>query len=146
LILCKRITAGEIYENTLIENLSRKRAVLENRIAKTFLLTLFFAASSLICPAQVKEDETISVGTELVSINVSVTDSKNRLISGLTKEQFEIFDDKVKQEIAFFSGEESPLSMGIIYDVHSSSTERTDAVLKSLKDLSLHFDRKMIFS
>jgi Ca-activated chloride channel family protein len=62
-----------------------------------------------------------------------VTDSKNRLITGLTKEQFEIFNDKVKQEIAFFSGEESPLSIGIIYDVHSSSTERTDAVLKSLK-------------
>jgi Ca-activated chloride channel family protein len=87
----------------------------------------------MICPAQVKENETISVDTELISINVSVTDSKNRHITGLTKEHFEVYDDKIKQEIEFFSGEESPLSIGIVYDVHSNNAERIDSVLKSLQ-------------
>ena len=120
-------------EHTSINNQHPQPKTFKNIIAEIFLFTLFLAISSIICPAQVTEDETISVGTELVSINVSVTDKKNRHIAGLSKEQFEVFDDKVKQQIAFFSGEESPLSLGIVYDVHSSNTERADAVLKSLK-------------
>ena len=120
-------------KNILIEKQSAKKAILQKRIAGIFLLTILLTISNVICHAQVKDDETISVGTELVTVNVSVTDSKNRHITGLTKQQFEVFDDKIKQEIAFFSGEESPLSLGIVYDVHSSNSERTDAVLKSLK-------------
>lgn len=120
-------------KNISIDKQRRQTVTLEKRIAGILLLTFLLSVSSVICFAQAKDDETISVGTELVSINVSVTDKKNRHVEGLTKEQFEVFDDKVKQEIAFFSGEESPLSIGIVYDVHSSNTERTDAVLKSLK-------------
>jgi Ca-activated chloride channel family protein len=120
-------------KNTLIEKQPGQQFIPEKRIAGIILLTILLTISTVICSAQVKDDETISVGTELVSVNVSVTDSKNRHIAGLTKEHFEVFDDKVKQEIAFFSGEESPLSIGIVYDVHSTNAERTDAVLKSLK-------------
>lgn len=119
--------------NILIEKQHGQSAILEKRIVGMFLLTIFLAISAVICQAQVNDDETISVGTELVSVNVSITDAKNRHLAGLTKENFEVFDDKVKQEIAFFSGEESPLSLGIVYDVHSANQERTDAVLKSLK-------------
>lgn len=120
-------------KNVLIEKQPEQSAILEKRIAEIFLLTIFLAISTLICPAQIKDDETISVNTELISVNVSVTDAKNRHVAGLTKEHFEIFDDKVKQEIAFFSGEESPLSIGIVYDVHSANAERIETVLKSLK-------------
>lgn len=120
-------------KNISIEKQHGQPSIFEKRIAGVFLLTVFLTISAVICPAQVTDDETISVGTELVSVNVSVTDAKNRHVAGLTKENFEVFDDKVKQEIAFFSGEESPLSVGIVYDVHSANAERTDAVLKSLK-------------
>jgi Ca-activated chloride channel family protein len=118
---------------TFIERLPVQQTAVQKLFTVLFLLTIFFAISTMICSAQDKPDETISVGTELVSINVSVTDSKNRHIPNLTKEQFEVFDNKIKQEVAFFSGEESPLSIGIVYDVHSSSQEQTNQVLQSLK-------------
>ena len=41
--------------------------------------------------------------TDLVSITVTVTDISDRLVMGLDRNHFEIYEDKVKQEISFFS-------------------------------------------
>ena len=120
-------------KSNLIKKQSRQREGLILYIKKTFLFAVLLMAFASTGLAQVKDDETISIETELVGLNVSVTDSKGRHITGLTKDQFQVFDNNVKQEIAFFSGEEEPLSIGIVYDVHSTTPERTKAVLKSLK-------------
>lgn len=62
----------------------------------------------------------IRVDTNLVLINVTVTDPMNRFVTGLEKEHFKLFEDKVQQTIAAFSSEDAPLSIGLVFDCSGS--------------------------
>jgi len=48
-------------------------------------------------------------------VTVSVTDKYGRSVTGLTKVHLDSFDDKVKQQIAHFTDDDSPVSLGIVY-------------------------------
>ena len=63
---------------------------------------------------------TLRVETTLVQIPVSITDSVNRFVLGLQKQDFHLFEDGVEQEIAHFSDEEAPLSVGLAFDESGS--------------------------
>ena len=43
--------------------------------------------------------------------NVTVTDRNGRFVTGLEKENFKLSEDKVPQDIAYFSSEDIPLSV-----------------------------------
>jgi len=77
--------------------------------------------------------EKVILSTELVDVPVAVRDSKGRYVSGLTKEQFRIYDDEVSQQIAFFSDEDLPVTLGVVYDVSGSMRERKTQALQGLK-------------
>lgn len=62
----------------------------------------------------------IRVDSTLVLIPVSVTDPMNRFVTGLEREHFRIFEDKIEQEISQFSSEDAPLSVGIVFDTSGS--------------------------
>src|SRR5215510_4494214 len=64
--------------------------------------------------------------TDLVSLPVTVTDAYNRLVTGLDRQHFEIYEDKVKQEISFFSDDDSPVNLGIVFDVSGSMKGKID--------------------
>jgi Ca-activated chloride channel family protein len=81
-------------------------------------------------------DEPILTNTDLVSFNVTVTDSYGRFVSGLSKKAFTLFDDKESQEITFFSDDDAPLSIGIVFDITGSMSG--DKV-KRAKNALAHF-------
>ncbi len=62
----------------------------------------------------------IRVDTNLVLIPVTVTDPLNRFVTGLDKENFKVFEDKKEQQVTQFSSEDSPLSVGVIFDCSGS--------------------------
>jgi len=62
----------------------------------------------------------IRVETQLVQINVTVTTPLNQVVTGMEKEQFRLFEDKVEQTLVSFSQEEAPLSIGLVFDVSGS--------------------------
>jgi Ca-activated chloride channel family protein len=62
----------------------------------------------------------IRVDTTMVLIPVAVTDPMSRFVTGLEKENFKLFEEKVEQEIAQFSAEDAPLSVGIVFDTSGS--------------------------
>ena len=62
----------------------------------------------------------IRVNKTLVLINVTVTDPLNRFVTGLEKEHFRLYEDKVEQEIATFSSEDAPISIGLVFDTSGS--------------------------
>lgn len=70
----------------------------------------------------------IRVDVDLVLVNVTVTDSRNRFVQGLSKESFRVWEDKIEQEITTFGREDAPLSMGIILDRSGSMGERRPGV------------------
>jgi Ca-activated chloride channel family protein len=62
----------------------------------------------------------IRVDSNLVLIPVLVTDRQDRLVTGLEKERFKLFEDKVEQEIKHFGSEDAPISVGLVFDCSGS--------------------------
>jgi VWFA-related protein len=62
----------------------------------------------------------IRVDTTMVLIPVAVTDPMSRFVTGLDKENFKLFEEKVEQDISQFSAEDAPLSVGIVFDTSGS--------------------------
>lgn len=67
-----------------------------------------------------KREPSLRIDTTLVLINVTVTDPLNRFVTGLEKEHFRLFEEKDEQEIAQFSSEDAPLSVGLVFDASGS--------------------------
>jgi len=66
------------------------------------------------------------VDVETVFVKVSVSDPLNRYVTGLSKEHFRVFEDKVEQEIMHFEQESAPISVGIIFDISGSMKENSN--------------------
>jgi hypothetical protein len=47
-------------------------------------------------------------------------DPYNRLVTGLEPEHFNLFEDKVRQRIEYFSDEDQPVSIGVVFDLSGS--------------------------
>lgn len=77
--------------------------------------------------------QTDRINTELVSLTVTVTDPYNRLVTGLDRHHFEIFEDKVKQDITHFSDDDVPVSLGIVFDVSGSMKGKLDRARDALR-------------
>jgi Ca-activated chloride channel homolog len=91
----------------------------------TFAASLVMASALLGCSQALRvqhlaSDEPVMINTDLVSFKVSVTDHYGRAVSGLDKSSFTIFDDKVQQTISFFSDEDAPASIAVIFDTSGS--------------------------
>jgi len=69
---------------------------------------------------------TFQVKVDLVLVPVAVTDSFGRPVTGLDKDNFEIYEGKEKQAIRTFSSEDSPVSIGIIFDTSGSMTDKLE--------------------
>src|SRR5438128_4615244 len=78
-----------------------------------------------------KDNYTLSVETLEVQLPISVLDKEGRPINGLTKENFQIFEDKVLQTIKTFKHEDIPLSLGLIIDNSGSMRNKRERVNSS---------------
>jgi Ca-activated chloride channel homolog len=58
--------------------------------------------------------------TDLVTMTVTVTDTYGRFVTGLNKNAFTVTDDKDPQEITFFSDDDAPVSVGVVFDLTGS--------------------------
>ncbi|MGH9674902.1 MAG: VWA domain-containing protein, partial [Bryobacteraceae bacterium] len=56
----------------------------------------------------------------LVLIPVTVTTPLNQVVTGMEREQFKLFEDKVEQSIEHFSSEEQAVSLGLVFDISGS--------------------------
>jgi Ca-activated chloride channel homolog len=80
-----------------------------------------------------RDGNIIKQRTSLVVVNVSVTDKQFRQIGGLNKEHFEIFEDKVRQQIEFFSDDDKPASVGVIFDLSGSMNNKISRARDAIK-------------
>lgn len=68
-------------------------------------------------------------GTSLVALNVSVTTTNNKeFASGLSREDFEVYEDGVRQDVQFFAATDVPLDLILLIDGSSSMTEKVPFV------------------
>lgn len=75
-----------------------------------------------------KEDKlpgaNIRVDTNLVLVPVTVNDPLNRPVSGLEKENFRVFEDKVEQTISQFAMDDEPVAVGLVFDTSGSMGDK----------------------
>lgn len=75
-------------------------------------------------PALKTHTKPVKVDVDLVLVNVTITDPLNRLVTGLEKDNFELYEGKNQQEIRHFSSEDAPVSLGVIFDVSGSMDDK----------------------
>jgi Ca-activated chloride channel homolog len=73
---------------------------------------------------KIRPGEVIRMNVDLVLIPVTVTDPMNRLVTGLEKDDFQIYENSVQQPITSFASEDAPVSIGIIFDLSGSMTSK----------------------
>ena len=66
----------------------------------------------------------IRMNVDMVLVPITVTDPLNRLVTGLEKEDFQIYENNGEQHIASFASEDAPVSIGIIFDLSGSMTSK----------------------
>jgi Ca-activated chloride channel homolog len=99
------------------------------------------------------EDEILRVDTDLILVDVAVTDAKGRPVRNLRAEDFRLYEDGVERPVAFFNverrgGERRPVAVVFAVDVSGSvSPEEMARVAEAVRAFSERLDeRESVFA
>ena len=84
------------------------------------------AKQALISPTLDTHVRSLKVAVDLVLVPVTITDPMNRLVTGLDRDNFQLFEGSSKEEIKSFSSEDAPVSLGVIFDSSGSMSSKMD--------------------
>ena len=76
----------------------------------------------------------IQVNVNLVLVPMTVTDPLNRLVTGLERENFFVYDNNAPQKIKTFSTQDAPLTIGIVFDLSGSMQSKFVRARKALSE------------
>src|SRR5438876_4665320 len=91
--------------------------------AMLLVLNIGGDAQPPLSPASGRPDPgsyTVSVNVDLVVLPATVRDGKGRPVSDLREQDFEVYEDGVRQSIRLFRHEDIPVAVGLVLD-HSGS-------------------------
>jgi len=81
---------------------------------------------NFVDPSVKTHGKPMKVDVDLVLVPVTITDPMNRLVTGLDKENFSLFEGKEAQSIKTFSSEDAPVSLGVIFDMSGSMSSKIE--------------------
>lgn len=79
--------------------------------------------------------ESLKAQADLVLVPVTVTDQRDRIVVGLEKDNFRIYDERQPQIIRHISTDDVPVSLGIIFDTSSSMDRKLDKAREAVIQL-----------
>jgi Ca-activated chloride channel family protein len=79
-------------------------------------------------------DDPVKLRVNMINLNIEVLDQEGRYVRGLTKDNFEIYEDKTKQSIDLFSFDDQPISIGFIFDLSGSMTGKVVRARETLRE------------
>ena len=82
--------------------------------------------TNYIDPSLKTHTRPLKVDVNLVLVSVTITDPMNRLVTGLDKENFMVYEGKDQQDIRHFSSEDAPVSIGVIFDMSGSMVSKIE--------------------
>lgn len=102
-------------------------------------------------PPTHQDENTIKVRTDLTTLLVSVTDQKGNLVNTLTKDDFELSENGIVQEISLFGREDSqPLNLIVLFDTSISVKPKLkfqqQAATKFFKSVLRPIDKAALFN
>lgn len=84
-----------------------------------------------------QQQPTFRSAVRTVPVYVTVTDSEGRLVPGLTRQDFEILDNKRPQPLTFFSNEVQPITAAVLLDTSGSMTNYIEFVKQACEQFLL---------
>ena len=90
--------------------------------------------SDVAAKATSSKGSSILVNADLVLVPVTVTDPQNRLVTGLERTNFQVYDNNTGQIIKSFATEDAPLSIGIVFDLSGSMRSKFVRARKALSE------------
>ncbi len=84
------------------------------------------AEKQIMDPSLRTHTKPLKVDVDLVLVPVTITDPMNRLVTGLDKENFALYENKDPQDIRHFSSEDAPVSLGVIFDMSGSMNSKIE--------------------
>lgn len=100
--------------------------------------TLLGAEQTSQAPVPDRQSPSFRTGVELVSLNVTVTDGAH-YVGDLTREDFQVFEDGVHQEITYFSRANLPVALALLIDTSASMESR----LPTAQEAAIGFARRL---
>ncbi|HYE73674.1 MAG TPA: VWA domain-containing protein [Blastocatellia bacterium] len=100
-------------------------------------------------PQKEDNESTIKLDTTLVNVPVLVMDREGKYIPNLTRDDFQIFEDNIKQEIDGFNSAEEPFNVALMLDTSGSTRFKIDDIQRaalSFSDKLREQDRMMVVS
>src|ERR1700730_7588408 len=120
---------------------------MRQHFARTYYLFSILLLFALRCAASSQQNVqttgshpngyAIRTNVNLVVLRATVRDRKGAPVSGLGKEDFQVFEDKVPQQIESFSHEDVPVTVGLVIDNSGSMRSKRSDVI----DAALAFAR-----
>jgi len=98
-----------------------------------------------VLPVETDAQDVIKIDTDLVPIDVTVTDAKGRLVRNLKKEDFKLYEDGVEREIASFNVEKiegAPRPVAIVFALDLSGSMTPEEVNR-VSDAMREFSRRL---
>jgi len=95
-----------------------------------------------VLPAESEPQDILKIDTDLVPLDVTVTDAKGRLVRNLTKEDFKLYEDGIERPIASFNVEKiegAPRPVAIVFALDlsgSMSPEEIERVADAMREFS----------
>jgi Ca-activated chloride channel family protein len=89
---------------------------------------------STTAPATSRPGSRMHVNVNLVQVQATVTDPMNRLVTGLEKENFAVSDNSLPQTIKYFSSEDAPITIGVVFDLSGSMASKFFRARKALTE------------
>lgn len=107
------------------------KSVRRYRLAALAVLLVIVAS-----PESVPQESLLSIAVDvrLVNLNVAVVDRNGQPYSGLSGNNFRVYDNGVEQAIHHFSTEDLPYSMGLVLDRSGSMT----SMIREVYDAAFH--------
>jgi len=99
------------------------------------------AVALLMCCGEVRAQNTQGTfrsAVDLVSLNVIVTDARERFVTGLSQQDFTVFEDGVQQDVSYFAASNVPLDLAILLDTSSSMSDKLTTVQEAAVGFASH--------
>ena len=102
-------------------------------------LAATLGVASAQAPAQPPPQTPFRAGVDLVSLNVTVTDGTAHYVTNLSAEEFNVFEDGVKQDVTFFTRTNLPVALALLLDTSASMETK----LPTAQEAAIGFARRL---
>jgi Ca-activated chloride channel family protein len=87
--------------------------------------------TTVTTPPQAAAGPVFRTSIDVVALNVIVTDLRHQFVGGLSSSDFAVFEDGVRQDVAFFAASDLPLDLAILLDTSASMSDKMSIMQKA---------------